>query len=61
VAGTYQEIFQDRTTPQSIGLTAHRTGACLETKEAFKAERAGSAMALLFLCGVEISAIYPVF
>jgi len=27
---------------------AHRTGGCLETKEAFKAAKAGSAMALLF-------------
>jgi hypothetical protein len=28
---------------------AHRTGRCLETKEAFKAVKAGSEMALLFL------------
>jgi len=28
---------------------AHRTGLCLETKPAFKAEKAGSAMALPFL------------
>jgi len=27
---------------------AHRTGGCLETKKAFKAARAGSAMALPF-------------
>jgi hypothetical protein len=32
-------MFLVQTTPQSIGLTAHRTGICLETKEAFKTER----------------------
>jgi len=36
-------------TPKSIRLMAHQTGRCLETKEAFKADRAGSEMALPFL------------
>jgi hypothetical protein len=36
------------TTPKSIGLMAHRTRGCLETKEAFKAAKAGSGMALPF-------------
>ena len=34
-----KKIFLVQTTPQSIGLTAHRTGTGLETKEAFKTER----------------------
>jgi len=37
------------TTPKSIRLMDHRTRGCLETKEAFKAAKAGSAMALPFL------------
>ena len=51
------KIFLVRTTPKSIRLMAHRTGRCLETKEAFKAEKAGLVMALPFyLYSLQITA-----
>ena len=43
------KIFQDRATPHSTKVMAHRTGKCLETNEAFKAVKAGSAMPQPFL------------
>jgi hypothetical protein len=38
----YIKKFLVRTTSKSLRLMAHSTGRCLETKEAFKADRAGS-------------------